>query len=92
MILSDEKVTHLSHLILNHLKNPANARLKTDEVVVLREIKRLLALELKVEEEVDAAVRRRLASYARRPIEGSSEWDTLYHKTFEEEMRKRKKV
>ena len=92
MILSDEKVTHLSHLILNHLKNPANARLKTDEVVVLREIKRLLALELKVEEEVDAAVRRRLASYARPLAEGSSEWETLYHKTFEEEMRKRKKA
>ena len=92
MILGDEKVTHLSHLILNHLKNPANARLKTDEVVVLREIKRLLALELKVEEEVEAAVRRRLASYACPPAEGSSEWDTLYHKTFEEEMRKRKKV
>lgn len=92
MILSEEKVTHLSHLILNHLKIPSNARLKTDEVVVLREIKRILAAELKVEDEVDAAVRRRLASYSRPLAEGSPEWETLYHKTFEEEMRKRKKV
>ena len=92
MLLSDEKLTHLSHLILNHLKHPAVARLKTEEVAVLREIKRVLAAEVKVEAEVDAAVRRRLASYSRPLAEGSPEWDTLYRKTFEEEMRKRKKI
>jgi hypothetical protein len=92
MSLSDEKVTHLSHLILNHFKNSANARLKVEEVTVLREIKRFLAAELKVDEEVDALVRRRLASYARPLAEGSPEWETLYRKTFEEEMRKRKRL
>jgi hypothetical protein len=92
MLLSDEKLTHLSHLILDHLKNPAVARMKTEEVAVLREIKRVLAAEVKVEEEVDAAVRRRLGSYSRPLAEGSAEWETLYRKTFEEEMRKRKKA
>jgi hypothetical protein len=92
MLLSDEKTSHLSHLILDHLKNPAVARLKTEEVTVLREIKRVLAAEVKVEEEVDAAVRRRLASYSRPLAEGSPEWETLYRKTFQEEMRKRKKA
>jgi hypothetical protein len=91
MLLSDEKITHLSHMILNHLKKPGQARLKADEPVVLREIKRLLINELKVEEDVDVAVRRRLATYSRL-VEGSAEWDTLYRKTFEEEMRRRKKV
>ena len=92
MSLSDEKTSHLSHLILNHFKNPAHARLKVEEVAVLREIKRFLAAELKVDEEVDVVVRRRLASYSRPLAEGSAEWETLYRKTFEEEMRKRKKV
>jgi len=92
MILSDEKVTHLSHLILNHFKNPANARLKVEEVAVLREIKRILAADLHVSDEVDALVRRRLASYSRPLAEGSPEWETLYRKTFEEEMRKRRKL
>src|SRR5881396_1782362 len=92
MILSDEKTTHLSHLILNHVKNPANARLKVEEVAVLREIKRILAAELRVSDEVDALVRRRLASYSRPLAEGSPEWETLHRKTFEEEMRKRKKL
>ncbi len=92
MLLSDEKVTHLSHVILNHVKNPAQARLKVEEVEVLRAIKRVFAAELKVEEEVDVLVRRRLASYSRPLAEGSPEWETLYRKAFEEEMRKRKKT
>ena len=92
MSLSDEKTSHLSHLILNHFKDPAHARLKVEEVTVLREIKRILAAELKVDEEVDVLVRRRLASYSRPLAEGSPEWETLYRKTFEEEMRKRKKA
>ena len=92
MSLSDEKASHLSHLILNHFKDPAHARLKVEEVAVLREIKRFLALELKVDAEVDVVVRRRLASYSRPLAEGSPEWETLYRKTFEEEMRKRKKL
>jgi hypothetical protein len=37
-------------------------------------------------------VRRRLASYSKPSAEGSAEWETLYRKAFEEEMRKRKKV
>ena len=92
MSLSDEKASHLSHLILNHFKDPAHARLKVEEVAVLREIKRCLAAELKVDEETDVLVRRRLASYSRPLAEGSPEWETLYRKTFEEEMRKRKKA
>jgi len=92
MGLSDEKTSHLSHLILNHVKDPARARLKVSEITVLREIKRLLAAELKVDAEMDVSVRRRLASYARPPAEGSTEWETLYRKTLEEEMRKRKKA
>jgi hypothetical protein len=92
MSLSEDKLTHLSHLILNHLKSPGRARLRGEEPVVLREIKRLLTHELKVEEEVDTVVRRRLGSYSRPLTEGSAEWETLYRKSFEEEMRKRKKI
>lgn len=92
MSLSDEKASHLAHLILTHVTNPAHARVKVDEVTVLREIKRVLAAEMTVEAEINVVVRRRLASYARPPAEGSVEWETLYRKTLEEELRKRKKA
>jgi hypothetical protein len=90
MLLSEEKVSHLSHVILGALKKSMAARLTGDEAQVLREIKRVLASELAQEDAVDKAVRARLGSYSKRIVEGSQEWDVLYRKTFEEESRKRK--
>lgn len=91
MLLSDDKVSHLSHVILGSLKKAPSARLIGDEARALREIKRVLASELAQEQEVDRAVRARLASYSQPIVEGSAQWEVLYRKTFEEEIRKRKR-
>lgn len=90
MLLSDDKVTHLSHVILGSVKKTPGVRVKGDEAQALREIKRVLASELAQEEAVDRAVRARLASYSRPIVEGSPEWEVLYRKTAEEEARKHK--
>ncbi len=89
MLLSEEKTSHLAHVILGAIKKSLVAKLAGDEAAVLREIKRVLADELAQEEAVDRAVRARLASYSRPVVEGSQEWDVLYRKTFEEEIRKK---
>ena len=91
MLLSEDKLSHLSHVILQTLKASKVARLKGDDSQALREIKRVLADEVGQEAEIDRAVRSRLASYSRPIFEGSAEWETLYRKTFEEEARRRKK-
>lgn len=90
-LLSDDKVSHLSHKILDCLKRTPTARLKGNEAHALREIKRVIASELAQEEETDRIVRARLASYSRPIVEGSQEWEVMYRKSFEEELRKRKK-
>jgi len=89
MLLSEEKVNHLAHVILGAIKKSLTAKLTGDDAATLREIKRVLAAELAQEEAIDRAVRARLASYSRPIVEGSQEWDILYRKTFEEESRKR---
>jgi hypothetical protein len=91
-MLSEDKVSHLSHVILQAVKKSPAVRLKSDEGRVLKEIKRVLAAELAHEEEIDRKVKAKLASYSRGIIEGSAEWEVLYRKTFEEEMRKHAKV
>jgi hypothetical protein len=91
LVLSEDKVSHLSHVILKSLKNASLARVK-DETGTLKEIKKVLAAELAEVAQIDAAVRRKLASYSRPVLEGSSEWDVLYRKTYEEETRRRRKV
>lgn len=89
MLLTDEKASHLSHVIVRALKLTPGARVKGDEERALREVKRVLASELAEEESTDRHVRERLASYSRPLIEGSPEWDVLYRKLSEEEIRKR---
>lgn len=92
MLLSEDKVSHLSHVILTCLKTNQAVRLKGDEVYALREIKRVLASELAQEEEIDRIVRARLASYSRPIVEGSQEWEVMYRKALEEEFHKRRKL
>ena len=72
------------------LKNMAQASLVGDHTQALREVKKVIAEHMKVEAELEQKVRRRLESYSRPVPEGSQEWDILYHKTYEEELRKRK--
>jgi hypothetical protein len=91
-MLSEDKVSHLSHVILNAVKKSSAVKVNSDEERVLKEIKRVLAAELAHEEEIDRKVRAKLASYSRGIIEGSAEWEVLYRKTFEDEIRKHAKV
>ena len=91
MLLSEEKVSHLSHVILQAVKKSPLVTGQADEGRVLREIKRVLASELAQEVDIDRKVKAKLATYSRGIVEGSAEWDVLYRKTFEEETRKHAK-
>lgn len=91
MRLRDEKVNHLSHLILNGLLKKDIAILLDNEIKALREIKRVITQELRIDEEIDDIVRGKLNSYSRRIPEGSPEWEVMYKKLFLEEMGKRRR-
>jgi len=91
-MLSEDKISHLSHVILQAVKKSSLVTVLGEEGRVLKEIKRVLASELAQEAEIDRKVRAKLASYSRGIVEGSAEWDVLYRKTFEEEMRKHTKT
>lgn len=87
-MLSEDKVSHLSHVILLAVKNSPLVQVKTEDGRILKEIKRVLASELGQEQDLDRKVRAKLGSYSRGIVEGSPEWEVLYRKTFEEESRK----
>ena len=89
MKFSRERVFHLAARMAEEL-------LATEGVVGLKsaddvrtEIIRVLSDEARVEETIDAEVRKILGSYARPAPEGSSEWEVLYQKTREEVYRRR---
>lgn len=91
-MLSEDKTSHLSHVILNAVKKHPAVKLAGDDGKALRAIKQVLAAELAQEAEIDRKVKAKLASYSRGIIEGSAEWEVLYRKTFEEESRKHTKA
>lgn len=90
-MLSEDKVSHLSHVILRAIKQSSLIQVKSEDGRILKEIKRVLAGELAQEQDIDRKVRNKLGSYSRGIVEGSPEWEVLYRKTFEEETRKHAK-
>jgi hypothetical protein len=92
MRLNRDKVIHLSHLIVKALDDKELVTWLTDKNSLRTEIANMMLEDLSVEEEVDQEVRRILQSYKRKIIEGSREWDIMYQKTFEEQMKKRGRI
>ena len=85
MMLSEDKISHLSHVLLKGLIQQGLVELGEDEGTIRREIKRTIVSELKVGEEIDQIVRKKLQSFSKKLIEGSPEWEVLYKKFFREE-------
>jgi len=90
--LSEDRISHLSHLILDKLVHDKAVDVLQREERLLREIKRTISDELQFEDDADEAARRTIQSLSRKVPEGSREWDVLYRKYFEEEMNRRRKV
>jgi hypothetical protein len=85
MMLSEDKISHLSHVLLKGLIQQGLVELVEDEGAIRREIKRTIVSELKVGEEIDEIVRKKLQSFSKKLIEGSPEWEVLFKKFFREE-------
>jgi hypothetical protein len=91
-MLSQDKITHMSHVLLRGLLERSLVKLKEEPPKVRRAIRLAIEAELKVAEEIDQLVRRKLQSMSRRIPEGSPEWEVLYRKFYQEEEQKRGRV
>jgi hypothetical protein len=89
MKISEDRISHIAHKIQDRLWGDDLADFP-DEGRALQVIKRSVAAYFAVNDEVDEAVRKKLASYSQAKVPGSREWEVLYHKFFQEEMAKRK--
>jgi hypothetical protein len=88
--LSESRISHLAHLVIDGLWKNDLADFP-NEGRALAEAKHMLHEFFQHEEQVDDRVRRKIESLSRFVPPGSREWDVLYRKYFEEEMRKQKK-
>jgi uncharacterized protein len=88
VILSEERVSHLARVVVDGIWNDDLVDY-TDDDAALRAAKKGLMDFVRSLEEVDRMARQKVASLKRGVTEGSSEWDILYGKYFEEEMKRR---
>lgn len=92
MRLSDDKVSHLSHLLLAALQEYPDVDYRAEDNQVRLMVKEALVESLRTLDELEGKVNHTLQSYSRKIVEGSREWDLMYSKTYEEELQKLKVV
>ena len=88
-MLSDDKVTHMSHVILKALMDKDVIDIIEEEGTVRHAIRRVINQQLKAGSDMEDAVRHKIESLSRGVAEGSPEWDTLYDKYMREEELRR---
>ena len=89
MKFSRERVFHLAARLTEELLAAEGVAALKPSDEIRTEIIRTLSDETRIEESIDAEVRKILASYARPAPEGSPEWEILYRKTRDEVFRRR---
>ena len=89
MKFSRERVFHLAGRLTEALLGVEGVTAIRPADDVRAEAIRALSDETRIEETIDAEVRKILASYARQAPEGSAEWEILYQKTRGEVFRRR---
>ena len=87
--VSEGRISHLAHLVVNGLKRHDMAEFP-NEGLVLSETKRVLHEFFEREDRFDELVRQKIQSLSRHIPPGSREWDVLYRKYLEEEMRRQR--
>lgn len=92
MRLSDDKINHLSHVLVRSLGDYPEMDFGVEDNQVRLTIKEALLESFGAFDALEEKVRETLISYSRKIVEGSREWDMMYSKTYEEEIQKLKGV
>jgi hypothetical protein len=89
MKLSRDKVTDISHKLVEMLRKSRELRLKNKDTNAVRlEIVRVMTDLLTAEEKVDRTARQKIRSQKREIPEGTDEWDLLHRRYYAEELKK----
>ena len=88
MRLSRDKVNKLAHTVADALASLDQVEFVEDRNTIRMEVRRILEDLLKEEEKLDQAARQKIETQKRTITEGTQEWDILYRKYYNEEVKK----
>lgn len=88
MKLSRDKITDISHKIMEALRKSRDVRIRKDQNEIRLGIVKAISEILVTEEKVDRASRDKIRSQKRDIPEGTEEWDLLHRRYYAEELKK----
>ena len=88
MRLSRDKVNKLAHVVTDAIADMDAVDFVEDRNTIRLEVRKILDELLLQEARIDQSARQKIESQKRTILEGSQEWDILYRKYYNEEVRK----
>ena len=88
MRLSRDKMNKLAHTVADTLAEIDGVEFIEDRNTIRMETRKILEELLNQESRIDAAARQKIENQKRTIMEGSQEWDILYRKYYNEEVKK----
>ena len=88
MRLTRDKVNKLAHVVTDAVADMDQVDFIEDRNTIRLEVRKILEELLMQEARIDSAARQKIESQKRTILEGSQEWDILYRKYYNEEVKK----
>ena len=88
MRISRDKVNKLAHTVADTLAEIDEVDFLEDRNTIRQEARKALEKLLEQETKIDAAARMKISSQRKIIMEGSQEWDILYRKYYNDEVKK----
>ncbi len=88
MRLSHDKINKLAHVVTDTLAAMDEVEFLEDRNTIRLEVRKILEELLMQEARIDQTARQKIESQKRTILEGSQEWDILYRKYYNEEVKK----
>jgi hypothetical protein len=88
MRLSRDKVNKIAHVVSDALAETPQVEFLEDRNTIRLETRKVLEELLNQEARIDQMARQKIESQKRTILEGSQEWDILYRKYYNEEVKK----
>ncbi|MGH9486815.1 MAG: DUF507 family protein [Terriglobales bacterium] len=86
--VSRDKINQLSHVVVRALAAAPGIEFHQDQNTVRLAVRRLLEQLFAAEAKMDEAVRTKISSQKKNILEGSDEWEILYRKYYQEELKR----
>ncbi len=87
-MISENRVSHLAHLIRDEFNELGLVETEKD-MKLLQLIKDGINVFVKVHEEVDRTAKANISKQKKGIVEGSTEWEVLYGRFYEQEMKRK---